>query len=492
MMRTIFRHLGMLALLLPLLGCKNEPAEPRSETTAPLWLLTEEYAPLSFMENGKINGQATEVVRALMQRTGRGEGIRMVTWQEGYRTVLERPNTALFSTVMTPARKNLLQWVGPITALDTNLYALRGSGITIRTLDEARNAAAIATVTDYYSEQILKQEGFTNLQSHSSETAAVGRLLAGDIPLFVSNNTVMAAAVEKAGATMADVESVFTVSTDLTYIAFSADTATQLVASWQAELDEMKRDGSFDKIYTKWLPGETPPGLLQLMTEEYPPITFMKDGEPAGLVTDMVREIARRTGLADRIRLTSWKNAYNMARLHPNVVLFSAERTAERERLFHWVGPVGQNSALLYARKGSGISLNSLDDARAVPAIATTTEWFTEQHLENAGFTNLVSAKDPADNVRQLVNGEVQLSIFTDITIPEIVKEAGYSMNALEPVFTVSRTGFYIAISRGTPLEIVHQWQSVLNDMKRDGTFAEIYRSHLPHANIDALLEEIK
>jgi polar amino acid transport system substrate-binding protein len=284
------------------------------------------------------------------------------------------------------------------------------------------------------------------------------------------------------------VESVFTVSTDLTYIAFSRATSPDLVAGWQNRLDEMKRDGSFQAIYAKWLPAETPPGIVQLMTEEYPPVTFMKGGKPAGIVTDIVRAIAARMNIPDNIRSTSWKNAYNMALLHPNVVLFSAERTPEREDRFHWVGPVGKNTSMLYARKGSGIRVGSLTEAKAIGAIGTTTDWFTEQHLKREGFTNLVSSKDPADNVRQLMKGEVDLSVFTDLTVPEIVKAAGYRMDDLEPVLAVSQTYFYIALSRDTPPERVKAWQAALDALKADGSFAEIYGKYLPHADLADLL----
>ncbi len=186
----------------------------------------------------------------------------------------------------------------------------------------------------------------------------------------------------------------------------------------------------------------------------------------------------------------TWKNAYNMALLHPNVVIFSMDRTAAREDLFHWVGPVGQNSAILFARKGSDLTIDSMADAKEVSAIATTTEWWTEQHLTREGFTNLHSSPEPTENVRQLMNGDVQLSIFTDITIPEIVRNAGYTMDDLEPVFTVEKNYFYVGISKGTPEEIVSQWQATLETMKEDGTFADIYHSYLPHAEIDMLLKQ--
>ena len=179
-----------------------------------------------------------------------------------------------------------------------------------------------------------------------------------------------------------------------------------------------------------------------------------------------------------------------MAQLHPNVMLFSAERTPEREGQFQWVGPVGKNRSILFARKGSGIKLGSLEEAKSLPAIATTTDWFTEQYLQREGFSNLVSSKDPTENVRQLMNGEVQLSIFTDITIPEIAAEAGYHKDDLEPVLTVSETDFYIAFSKDTPPEVVAQWQQKLDELKQDGSFERIYRQYLPETELDALLQQ--
>jgi len=228
---------------------------------------------------------------------------------------------------------------------------------------------------------------------------------------------------------------------------------------------------------------------VQMLTEEYPPVTFMKDGKVTGFVTDIVREIIARQGIPDNIRLTSWDEAYNTALNKPNVVLFSAERTEKRENLFQWVGPVGKNSAIFYAKKGSGIKINSLEDAKKIAAIATTTDWFTEQYLKEKGFANLVSSPLPVTSVKQLMNGEVKLSIFTDITVPEIVKNAGYSMGDLEPVFTVSNTHFYIAISRGTPPEMVKKWQSVLDGLKADGNFEKIYRTYIPNADLNDLLK---
>jgi len=482
--------LSCLAILLLTAGHATEVPAAGAETGGELRILTADNPPLNFSKDGEITGLATEVVRELIERTGTPGVIKMVTWPEGYRALSTDPNVALFSTVMTAERKALFQWVGPLVTLDTNLYALKGSGIEIANLDQARKAGTIATVTKYYSEQMLADENFTDTESLPDRTTSLRRLLDGKVPLVVASNTEMPAALETMGVPADAVKNAFTLSTDLVYIAFSKGTSPALVARWQEALDAMKRDGTFASLYARWFPAEIPPGVFQLVTEEYPPVTFMKGGKPSGFVTEIVREIAARQGVPDNIRLTSWKNAYNMGLLYPNVVLFSAERTPERESLFHWVGPVGKNSAILYAKKGSGIRISSLEDARKVAAIGTTTQWFTEQQLQRAGFTNLTSSPDPRANVRQLMNGEVQLAVFTDITVQEIVREAGFSMADLEPVFTVGRTYFYIALSRDTPADVVTSWQSTLDALKQDGTFARIYRGYLPEAELGDLLDQ--
>ncbi len=46
----------------------------------------------------------------------------------------------------------------------------------------------------------------------------------------------------------------------------------------------------------------------------------------------------------------------------------------------------------------------------------------------------------------------------------------------------------YIGVSLGTPRKMVQKWQSILDQLKKDGTFERIYRSYLPNADISDLL----
>ena len=56
-----------------------------------------------------------------------------------------------------------------------------------------------------------------------------------------------------------DVRVVLPYRASLGYIAFWPGTADAEIARWQAALDAMKGDGSFARIYQRWLPGEPVP-----------------------------------------------------------------------------------------------------------------------------------------------------------------------------------------------------------------------------------------
>ena len=92
----------------------------------------------------------------------------------------------------------------------------------------------------------------------------------------------------------------------------------------------------------------------------------MQDGKVTGFATEVVQEILKRLNQPDNIKMMAWDDAYNLALAEKNVVLFSTTRTEQRESLFHWVGPIGSYRDILYARSGSGIVINNLEDAKKV------------------------------------------------------------------------------------------------------------------------------
>jgi polar amino acid transport system substrate-binding protein len=452
-----------------------------------LQIYTEEFAPLNFMQDGQISGQSTEVVRELLKRMGIDNDITLLLWSDAYQKLLNEPNIVLFSTCLTSARKDLFKWVGPISSVEIYFYSSKDCTLNIGSLEDAKEVQKIAVLKDYAIAGILKEKGFTNLIEFNKTQEIFTKLLSGEVDLFPCSNLVMNSELKKLGIAQNEFKKAMFITSELEYIAFSKSTSDELIQPWQKHLDDMKNDGTFNAIFNKWLPNEIPPGILQIFTEDYPPLTFEENGHVTGVGTEVIREILTRLDIPDNIRISSWENGYHLCLNNPNFVLFTMKRTPLREKLFNWIGPIGSNNTIFYAKKGSGIKINSMEDAKKVGKIATCSAWFSEQDLKDAGFTNLVSSPDPTENVRQLVEGQVDLSIFTDITIPAIAKQAGYSIYDLEPIYTVSTGDFYIAISKGTPEHVIDEWHQVFYEIYDDGTLAKLYKKWLPNSKLPEL-----
>ncbi|MGH8354224.1 MAG: substrate-binding periplasmic protein [Pseudomonas sp.] len=219
---------------------------------------------------------------------------------------------------------------------------------------------------------------------------------------------------------------------------------------------------------------------LQLFTEENPPLNFSRAGRADGLASAVVEELLRRTGDTASIQVVPWARGYKMARTTPNAGLFVAVRTPEREALFKWVGPVVSTTTSFYGRRGAGLRIASLEDARRVAHIAVPREWYSHQVLRGLGFGNLDLVPKPHEMARMILHERAALMVYEDQLLPSLLAEIGASMAEVERVYTFMRTSSYIVFSLGTADALVQRWQRALDEMKGDGSFARIHGQWLP------------
>ena len=453
-------------------------------------LVNPDYKPYSYEEDGELKGLMVDVFHMLAERTGLDVRTTRMPFDQAYSTLQGEGAHALSTLVFTVKRSPLFQWVGPLEISETSLYGLSDVFGKPLSFDDARSLEKVGVVKEFYSHQLLVELGFENLVVYQSESALLNGLISGDVDLAPFNAVVLENLLEGLEHSV-NLTPAVAIDLDMIYIGLSMDVPADKVEALQRALDELKHSGVFAELYNKWLPDHSAPGVYTFLTEEYPPITFMGDGgKPSGFVVDIVRELMARSDVSEEIYLVPWTTGYNLALNLPNIFLFSIDRTPHREPLFEWIGPVGKNTAYLYAKAGSAIDLTDIESAKGVPAIATIEAWWTEQLLKELGFTNLVGFPNPLDAVHQLISGRAQLSVFTDLTVASLVKDAGYSMDDLERLVELQSNNFYIAASKGTDQHIVLRFHKMLDQMKRDGLFEEIVRKYIPHMLVSSLIWE--
>lgn len=231
---------------------------------------------------------------------------------------------------------------------------------------------------------------------------------------------------------------------------------------------------------------------LTILTENSGENNYLdSNGQIKGFNTDIVREIMQRLNLNFTIKIVPWKRGYHEVLHRPNVVLFSMVRTFEREKLFKWVGPLNVTKFSFFKKKGSDISINTLDDAKKAGAIGCIGDDVREKLLKRLGFTNLSSLFGKDANVRNLemlMLGRIDLWISTDQIVFKTANDTGIDPNEIEETLTVKKKYVYLAFSKDTDDKIVNEWQHTLEAMKKDGTYKKIlsqYPSGLKRITFD-------
>jgi len=215
---------------------------------------------------------------------------------------------------------------------------------------------------------------------------------------------------------------------------------------------------------------------LTILTENLPPLNYLKDGELVGPSIEIVKEIQRRVGSRDKIQVYPWARAYKMALEDENIVLFGTTHTKARENKFKWVGPLATKRDILVAKKGSGIKIGNLDDAKKVGRIGTLRDDTRELLLKRHGFTNLEPVSDEQLNAQKLFLGRINLWTYKIPGLRTVCELAGVDHNDFIEVYHLRKIDVSIAFSKKTSDSIVQKWKKAFDEMLADGTIMQIRR----------------
>lgn len=208
-----------------------------------------------------------------------------------------------------------------------------------------------------------------------------------------------------------------------------------------------------------------------IMTEELPPYNFFRDGQVSGICTDILLQIMKKNGVTIErkdIRLLPWPRAYRMVQDVPGAVLFSTARTAEREQLFKWVGPITDLSIGLMALKERSIQLKSLDEAGKY-TIGTVRDGAPEQLLLKGGVaeSHLDRIASPEANIKKLQAGRIDLFAFSVPSTLFLMLKLGINPDKYESVYTLKQADLYYAFHKETDDALIQALNATLLEMQQ-------------------------
>lgn len=222
---------------------------------------------------------------------------------------------------------------------------------------------------------------------------------------------------------------------------------------------------------------------LVLLTENLPPFSmaagggnFARDEAVQGISSDILRLACKRAEIECQMILRfPWDRLYNQALSEAGYGVFSTIRTPEREAQFKWVGPIASSDWVLLGRNGSGIQIDSLQQA-ANYRIGGYRNDAISAYLIDRGLTVQTSLQDK-ENINKLEKEQIDLWATDEIAGRYMAKQAG--LGNLQTVHRFSSAGLYLALNINTPDEVVQKLQSALEQMRVSGELQRIIDGYL-------------
>ena len=212
---------------------------------------------------------------------------------------------------------------------------------------------------------------------------------------------------------------------------------------------------------------------LYIATDHAPPSVGADHGGLAGIATEKIKRILKRTGIDYEIDSLPFKRAYMLAQSRADACIYSLTRVPERETLFKWVGPTQLSDWTLFGRAGRDYGVKTLEDARKYRIGAYFGD-LRGDALAAQGFA-VSTVTERLSNPRKLLIGRIDLWASSLQLGGGLVAANGWEKQIV-PVLTFKRTELYLGCNTGVPDELIAKMNAALRAIESEAAAAPEHR----------------
>ena len=219
-----------------------------------LTIITEEWPPYNFIENHRLTGFSTEVVKLVMKDLKRNDKMLVLPGPRAMKVLNNPPRAMFYSMIQTKERKPLYKWIGPFAEQSIYFYKKKGSSLKIETLEDAKRVKSICSRGSGLVYSMLKEAGFNNLDTGVSGEGIYLRMINDRCVLAIGESHLgvqhwLKKTKQKSDAVIQT--KVKLISSPL-YIAASKDITDQEINEWQKSLDKIMKTKAYQILVRKY------------------------------------------------------------------------------------------------------------------------------------------------------------------------------------------------------------------------------------------------
>jgi len=220
---------------------------------------------------------------------------------------------------------------------------------------------------------------------------------------------------------------------------------------------------------------------VQIFTENYPPYNMEVNGKLKGISVDILSAMFKQmhsNKTVNDIKLRPWATGYKITSKKKNCMLFSTTRTAQREKLFKWVGPIVATKIGIIAKKSRHIKISNIKELNNYK-IGAVIKDIGEQLLLEQGVSknniDSIGGKNPVVlNFQKLGKGRIDMFAYETNVAMYGAKSYQIDQKDFEIIYILKQGQLYYAFNKNTDDTIIQKYQKALDDIKSNGVYKNI------------------
>jgi polar amino acid transport system substrate-binding protein len=217
---------------------------------------------------------------------------------------------------------------------------------------------------------------------------------------------------------------------------------------------------------------------LTLYTEDLPPYNMIENGQVTGISSEIITTALSRQQIGFTVRLVAWPRAYHEALTDPNSCVYSTVRSADREALFQWIGPIGRDSLSVFVLPDSPIEARTLADLKGYRTVSTPGD-YAEPRLRESGVKIVPAPLQSDRQLTMLSAGRIDFWTANRSRAQIDAKRAGIRLREL---FSYDDFELYLACNRAVAPELISRADTAIKQLWASGEAARITAkfTHVP------------
>ncbi|MBG0790145.1 MAG: transporter substrate-binding domain-containing protein [Desulfovibrionaceae bacterium] len=186
-------------------------------------------------------------------------------------------------------------------------------------------------------------------------------------------------------------------------------------------------------------------------------------------IVSTIMDMADNTLTAGDFKDIIWARALETVKSHSGTAIICLARTPQRERIYKWVGPVGEVVLGLYAQKNRNMRFRPEDESPKSRIGVVRGSAAAHILLNSCGMEecDLRFVKDDETQFKMLKKGRLDLITQSDTGALLTMKKLGFDSNEFEMVHVLDELKLYLALNIETDDAFVSRLQAALDGLKQ-------------------------